>query len=147
MGEVKFGRTIDCKTVRIFVYSRTLCARTFKQKLKTESETGGRRFVRVRLSSSPILRKNQLFCSLVKQTNHCSEFPNAHLPYDQLQKQPSSNKTYLYISLMFLVICREILGSGRVGYRTNCPFEFSPTFVQSLYLKQKYTFSYSVVPG
>ena len=51
------------------------------------------------------------------------------------------------ISLMFLVICEEILGSGRVGYRTNCPFEFSPTFVQRLYLKNKYSFSYSVVPG
>ena len=46
-----FGQTIDCKTVRIFAYSSTLCARTFKhvEKLKTELETEERRFVRVRL--------------------------------------------------------------------------------------------------
>ena len=31
---------VNCKTVRIFAYSSTLYARTFKQKLKTESETG-----------------------------------------------------------------------------------------------------------
>ena len=31
---------VDCKTVRIFAYSSTLYARTVKQKLKTESETG-----------------------------------------------------------------------------------------------------------
>ena len=36
--------------------------------------------------------------SIVKQANQCSKFPNAQLPYDQLQKQPSLNKTYLYIS-------------------------------------------------
>ena len=114
-----FGQTIDCKTVRIFAYSSTLYARTFKQKLKTESEDWGEtlraRKARTLLSSNPILRKKtQLFCSLVKQANHCSEFPNAQLPYDQLQKQTSSNKTYLYISLMFSVICGEILGLRRV---------------------------------
>ena len=130
-----FGQTIDCKTVRIFAYSSTLYARTFiKQRLKTEGETGGetlraRKALKL-LSSNPILRKDQLFCSLVKQANHCSEFPNAQLPYDQLQKLPSSNKTYLYISLMFLVICGEILGLGRV--QDELSFEFSPTFVQSL---------------
>ena len=35
-------KNLDCKTVRIFAYSSTLYARTFKQKLKTESKTGER---------------------------------------------------------------------------------------------------------
>ena len=34
-------KNLDCKTVRIFAYSSTY-ARTFKQKLKTESKTGER---------------------------------------------------------------------------------------------------------
>ena len=35
-------KNLDCKTVRIFAYSSTLYARTFKQKVKTESKSGER---------------------------------------------------------------------------------------------------------
>ena len=42
-----FCTDLDCKTVRIFVYSSTLYARTVKQKQKTESETGERRMCQI----------------------------------------------------------------------------------------------------
>ena len=38
----KIIKNLDCKTVHIFAYSSTLYARTFKQRLKTESKTGER---------------------------------------------------------------------------------------------------------
>ena len=45
------GHVIDCKTVRIFAYSSTReqSNKRSATKLKTESETGERRFARVRL--------------------------------------------------------------------------------------------------